>query len=155
MTKQPLLPSEKLMQPARPWRTVLLVLATVAVGLAAVFISGAVFKADTSRDGASIVHLVGEQGKPTTPQVTHKLLLTTHVAKSTTPPPPPPAPENYYGNPGPVQCPAGTTANAVDAYGNESACQANGPGGGQCVAYNDANQCTAYLQALEVTPLRG
>lgn len=101
---------------------------------------------DTSRDGATIVHLTGAPGKPTTPQITHKLLLTTHVAKTTTPPPPPPAPENYYGNPGPVQCPAGTTPNAVDEYGNESACQANGPGNAQCVAYDDNNNCTQWYK---------
>lgn len=140
------LPSEKLAEKPHPWRTALLVLSVVAVGIAAVLISGAVLKPNTDRPDAIAVHLVGEQGKPTTPQVTHKLLLTTHVAKSTTPPPPPPAPENYYGNPGPVQCPYGTTAGAVDDYGNESNCYANGPGNAQCVAYDDNNNCTQYYK---------
>ncbi|MEO6116019.1 MAG: hypothetical protein ABIP33_06505 [Pseudolysinimonas sp.] len=47
---------------------------------------------------------------------------------------------------GPVKCDAGYTANAVDAAGNESNCQKNGPGGQPCVAYNDQNQCTAYYK---------
>jgi len=47
---------------------------------------------------------------------------------------------------GPIKCAAGYTANAVDAAGNESNCQKDGPGGRPCVAYNDANQCTAYLE---------
>lgn len=56
-------------------------------------------------------------------------------------PPPPPAP------PAPVKCPAGSHPNAVDAAGNESACQPLGPQGKQCVAYNDQNECTAYLES--------
>jgi PKD repeat protein len=54
------------------------------------------------------------------------------------PPPPPP--------PTPTKCPAGTTPGAVDAEGNESACQDLNNAGQQCVAYNDANECTQWYK---------
>lgn len=56
-------------------------------------------------------------------------------------PAPPPAPE-------PVKCPAGTVANAVDDYGNESNCQALGGDTGtqQCVGYDDAGNCTVWYK---------
>lgn len=92
------LPSEKLAEKPHPWRTALLVLGLVAVAAAAVFISGSVLKPDTGRPEAIIVHLVGAEGKPTVPQMDHKL-LTPHQAKSTTPPPPP-EPEPSYGGGG-------------------------------------------------------
>jgi hypothetical protein len=48
---------------------------------------------------------------------------------------------------GPTQCPAGTIAGAVDGNGNESNCQATGGADGTpCVAYNDANECTAWYK---------
>jgi len=47
---------------------------------------------------------------------------------------------------GPVKCAPGYTANAVDADGNESNCQKNGPGNEPCVAYDDANNCTQYYK---------
>lgn len=50
------------------------------------------------------------------------------------------------GDSGPTLCPDGTTAQAVDDYGNESNCVELGGGGEQCVAYNDANECTAWLK---------
>lgn len=45
-------------------------------------------------------------------------------------------------------CPAGTTAGAVDDAGNEYNCAATGGATGtqMCVAYNDANECTAWLE---------
>ena len=46
----------------------------------------------------------------------------------------------------PVKCPSGTRANAVDGAGNESACEPLGPSGQPCVAYNDQNVCTEYLE---------
>lgn len=139
--------ADKLRQRRSPWRSVIAVAAIVLVGAAGVFVGGAVLKPTPARDGTAIVHLTGSPGKPTTPQMDHKL-LTPHQAKSTTPTPPPPAPENYYNNPtgGPVQCGYGYTAGAVDEYGNESACYANGPGNAQCVAYDDNNNCTQYYK---------
>lgn len=145
-SKAPQLPSDKLKETPRTWRTFALIVAIVTAGVAALAIGGAVFKQDTSRDGASIVHLVGAPGKPTTPQITHKLLLTDHVAKSTTPPPPPepevPAggnggggwvnPDGSVSGPG---CPppyvviGGSCASpicAVDEYGNEIPCSIRG-----------------------------
>lgn len=62
----------------------------------------------------------------------------TYSATVTAPPPPPP--------PAPVKCPAGTTPGAVDAAGNESACQDLNNNGQQCVAYNDANECTQWYK---------
>lgn len=51
------------------------------------------------------------------------------------------------GDSGPALCPAGTTANAVDANGNESNCQPDNPTTGQpCVAYDANNNCTAWLK---------
>ncbi|WP_349862690.1 hypothetical protein [Leifsonia sp. WHRI 6310E] len=47
---------------------------------------------------------------------------------------------------GPVKCPAGTHPNAVDANGNESACEADGPGGEQCQAYDADNNCTNWYK---------
>lgn len=47
---------------------------------------------------------------------------------------------------GPVKCPAGTHAMAVDDQGNESNCDPLNDQGQQCVAYDDNNQCTAWLQ---------
>ncbi|MEN0083990.1 MAG: hypothetical protein AAGC66_04400 [Leifsonia sp.] len=47
---------------------------------------------------------------------------------------------------GPVKCPAGTHANAVDGAGNESACEANGPNGEVCQAYDDNNNCTNWYK---------
>ena len=55
-------------------------------------------------------------------------------------PAPAPAPEP------PTKCPSGTKANAVDGEGNESACEPLGPSGQPCVAYNDQNVCTEYLE---------
>lgn len=55
---------------------------------------------------------------------------------------PAPEPEPYV----PTLCPEGTRANAVDELGNESNCEPLGPTGEQCVAYNDANECTAWLE---------
>lgn len=86
---QPQNVADKLRQPRSPWRSVITVAAIVLLGTAGVFIGRAMIQPDTSRDGATIVHLTGAPGKPTTPQIAHKLLLTTHVAKTTTPPPPP------------------------------------------------------------------
>lgn len=51
-------------------------------------------------------------------------------------PPPPPI----------VKCPAGTRANAVDGAGNESNCMPLTPQGEQCVAYDDNNNCTAWMR---------
>lgn len=138
--------ADKLRGPRKTWRALIAVAAIVLVGVAGFSVSGALLKPEAARPMPTIVHLVGDQSKPTVPQVEHKLLLTTHVAKSTTPPPPPPAPENYYGNPGPIQCGYGYTAGAVDEYGNESNCYANGPGNAQCVAYDDANNCTQWYK---------
>lgn len=51
------------------------------------------------------------------------------------------------GNAGPTKCPPGTTANAVDAAGNESNCLENNPTTNQpCVAYDANNVCTAWLE---------
>lgn len=47
---------------------------------------------------------------------------------------------------GPILCPPGTVAGAVDADGNESACQATNDQGQECVAYDDANNCTQWYQ---------
>jgi len=47
---------------------------------------------------------------------------------------------------GVVKCPAGTKANAVDAAGNESACEALGAGGEQCQAYDENNTCTNWYK---------
>jgi len=47
---------------------------------------------------------------------------------------------------GPTKCPAGTKANAVDAAGNESACEALGAGGEQCQAYDANNVCTNWYK---------
>lgn len=47
---------------------------------------------------------------------------------------------------GPVKCPTGTHANAVDADGNESACEADGPNGEQCQAYDANNNCTNWYK---------
>lgn len=58
---------------------------------------------------------------------------------------PPPAPEPEPA-PEPVRCPDGTVAGAVDAYGNESACQPLNDSGEQCVAYDDANNCTQWYK---------
>lgn len=81
--------ADKLRQPRRPWRTLIAVGAIVLVGVAGFSVSGALLKPEAARPAPTIVHLVGNQGKPTVPQIEHKLLLTDHVAKSTTPPPPP------------------------------------------------------------------
>jgi hypothetical protein len=48
--------------------------------------------------------------------------------------------------PDPVKCPAGTHANAVDANGNESACEQDGPNGEHCQAYDENNNCTVWLK---------
>ena len=45
-----------------------------------------------------------------------------------------------------VKCPAGTKANAVDAAGNESACEPLGAGGEQCQAYDENNNCTNWYK---------
>lgn len=51
------------------------------------------------------------------------------------------------GSSSPTLCPAGTTAQAVDANGNESNCLENNPTTGQqCVAYDASNNCTAWLE---------
>lgn len=50
------------------------------------------------------------------------------------------------GSAGPVKCPAGTHAMAVDDQGNESNCDPLNSQGQQCVAYDANNQCTAWLQ---------
>jgi len=47
---------------------------------------------------------------------------------------------------GVVKCPAGTKANAVDAAGNESACESLGAGGEQCQAYDENNTCTNWYK---------
>jgi len=47
---------------------------------------------------------------------------------------------------GAVKCPAGTKANAVDAAGNESNCEALGAGGEQCQAYDANNVCTNWMK---------
>ena len=142
------LPSDRLKEPRHPWRVAALVAGMVLVAGAGWAITAAVTAPDTSSRNVAAVRLVGGEGKPTTPQIEHKLLPTDHVAKSTTPPPPPPAPENYYGNPGPVQCGSGYVAGAVDEYGNESNCQPlGGPSGNQqCVAYDDNNNCTQWYK---------
>lgn len=49
-------------------------------------------------------------------------------------------------NSGPTLCPAGTHANAVDANGNESNCEQNGPDGQQCQAYDANNVCTNWYK---------
>ncbi|MGE0399951.1 MAG: hypothetical protein AB7T06_24765 [Kofleriaceae bacterium] len=83
------LPSEKLRQPASPLRAVGIIGVVTVLGVGAAVGIPTLTKPDTARDGASIVHLTAEPGKPTLPQITHKLLDVPHVAKSTTPPPPP------------------------------------------------------------------
>ena len=50
------------------------------------------------------------------------------------------------GSSGPVKCPAGTHAMAVDDQGNESNCDPLNSQGQQCVAYDANNQCTAWLE---------
>jgi PPE-repeat protein len=60
------------------------------------------------------------------------------VEPAPAPAPPPPAPLS--------KCPAGTVAGAVDGAGNESNCSATNNEGQQCVAYDDANNCTAYYK---------
>jgi hypothetical protein len=140
MTKQAQLPSDKLKAPRRPWRAVAIVAASLLVLGGAVGI-GRVAVATYASDDIRVSGVAHEKS-----QITHKLLVP-HILKSEVPPPPPPpAPENFYGNPGPVQCGYGYTANAVDAYGNESNCQANGPGNAQCVAYDENNNCTQYYK---------
>lgn len=47
---------------------------------------------------------------------------------------------------GPTLCPPGTSPNAVDASGNESNCQANGPSGEVCTAYDANNNCTNWYK---------
>lgn len=47
---------------------------------------------------------------------------------------------------GPIKCPAGTHANAVDENGNESACEQDGPNGEHCQAYDENNNCTVWLK---------
>lgn len=47
---------------------------------------------------------------------------------------------------GPTLCPEGTVAGAVDEAGNESACYETNDDGQQCVAYDDANNCTQYYK---------
>lgn len=47
---------------------------------------------------------------------------------------------------GPTLCPANTHPNAVDANGNESNCEANGPGGAICQAYDANNNCTNWYK---------
>ncbi|MEO5921708.1 MAG: hypothetical protein ABIQ01_11270 [Pseudolysinimonas sp.] len=139
MTKQPVLPSDKLKRPRHTWRTIAIIAASLlvlggAAGIGRVAVAG--YAADDLRVSAA-----GHEK----PQISHKLLVP-HTLKSEVPPPPPPAPENFYGNPGPVQCGYGYTAGAVDAYGNESNCYANGPGNAQCVAYDENNNCTQYYK---------
>lgn len=56
------------------------------------------------------------------------------------------APRQQASNDGPILCPPGTTPNAVDANGNESNCQANGPGGEVCTAYDANNNCTNWYK---------
>jgi hypothetical protein len=46
----------------------------------------------------------------------------------------------------PTLCPAGTKANAVDAQGNESNCEALNSQGQACQAYNDQNVCTNWYK---------
>lgn len=82
--------ADKLRGPRRPWRALLAVGAIVLIGVAGLSISGGLLKPEAARPVPTIVHLVGDQSKPTVPQIEHKLLLTTHVAKSMTPPPPEP-----------------------------------------------------------------
>lgn len=45
-----------------------------------------------------------------------------------------------------VLCPEGTVAGAVDELGNESACYETNEEGQQCIAYDDANNCTQYYK---------
>jgi len=52
----------------------------------------------------------------------------------------PPAPA------GPVLCPEGTWANAVDEFGNESNCQSMNDDGQMCVGYDDAGNCTLWYR---------
>jgi hypothetical protein len=140
-------PVDRLRGSRTPWRAIGVIALLAGVVAGGFFISGTLQPEVGGEQEA--VRLVGGEGKPTVAQIEHKLLLTTHVAKTTTPPPPPPpppAPENYYGNPGPIQCGYGYTAGAVDEYGNESNCYANGPDNAQCVAYDDANNCTQWYK---------
>lgn len=144
MVRDQVLPSDRLKQRPRWGRLV----AIAAIAL--LLIAGGAWGANALLHREPVkevvaVELIGAPGKPTTAQVDHKLLLTAHVAKSTTPPPPPPTPENFYGNAGPVQCPGGTIAGAVDDYGNESNCQPTS-NGQPCVEYNEANQCVAWYK---------
>lgn len=135
MTK---LPSDKLKERRHPWRALAIVSATLLV-LAGLFGVGWFTIANYSSNDIRVSALAHEKS-----QIDHKLLVP-HQLKSEVPTPPPPAPENFYGNSGPVQCPAGTAPNAVDEYGNESNCQATN-GGQPCVEYNDANECVAWYQ---------
>ncbi len=83
------LPSDRLKEPRHPWRVAGLVAGLALVAGGGWAITAAVTAPDTSPRNVAAVRLVGGEGKPTTPQISHKLLLTDHVAKSTTPPPPP------------------------------------------------------------------
>jgi hypothetical protein len=47
---------------------------------------------------------------------------------------------------GPIKCPSNTHPNAVDGNGNESNCEANGPGGEICQAYDANNNCTNWYK---------
>lgn len=139
MPKQVELPSDKLKKTRHPWRVVAIVAASLIV------LTGGAGIGWVALDNYASTHIRIAAAAHEKPQLSHKLLVP-HTLKSEVPPPPPPAPENFYGNPGPVQCPYGTTANAVDAYGNESNCQDNGPGNAQCVAYDANNNCTQYYK---------
>ena len=77
------------------------------------------------------------------PQPTPEPTITTAPAPVVAPAP---APVTAPAPAAPTRCPAGTTANAVDAQGNESNCNANNAQDQPCVAYDDANNCTAYLK---------
>lgn len=89
MTK---LPSDSLKNPRRPWRAVAIVAgALLVIGGGSI---GAAALTQEPTEEVAVVELSGGQGKPTEPQVSHKLLVP-HVLKSTTPPPPPPPPPVY------------------------------------------------------------
>ena len=120
------LPSDKLKAPRRPWRIAALIGVLVLAGTGGTVIGAAALAPDLGREQAA-VRLVGGEGKPTTPQMTHKLILTTHVAKTEVPPPPPPpvySPPAGGGGGGPVRCPAGSTANSNDGV-NDTSCFPN------------------------------
>lgn len=57
-----------------------------------------------------------------------------------------PAPEPEPVAPSITYCPSGTVAGAVDEAGNESNCYTLNDEGQQCVAYDDANNCTQWYK---------